>query len=128
MWASFDGLAVSLPGGTEVGLDSGGETTPLLAVCISPLAALNLLVKDEIAQPAQVLSFEGVLIRGAPAAAVSGGGRRVSGSVWLYFLTRCRYSSKVLLPCSRTILYVSAPNRMLALVVLTFPCRQAPGI
>ena len=57
---------------------------------ISPFAALSLLVKEEIAQPAQPVSFWGVPIRGALVPlVVEGGGRTESGSVVPYFRMRC---------------------------------------
>ena len=57
---------------------------------ISPFAALSLLVKEEIAQPAQPVSFWGVPIRGAfVPLVVEGGGRTESGSVAPYFRIRC---------------------------------------
>lgn len=76
--------------------------------CISPLAVATLLVKDEIAQPAQDVSFRGVPMRGTPplAALVLGGGRTESGNELPYFLTRCWKTSKVLLAWSRTSLHV----------------------
>ena len=65
---------------------------------ISPLAAAILLVKEEMAQPAQeAASFEGVPIRGvAPFVvdAAPAGGRAVSGSVEAYLRIRERNISR----------------------------------
>ena len=56
---------------------------------ISPFAAPILLVKEEIAQPAQPVSFCGVPIRGALAPfVVFCGGRTESGRVVPYFRIR----------------------------------------
>ena len=93
------GLAASAVGGTEEDLAlAGAATLPLGFDCISPLAVASLFVKDEIAQPAQEVSFWGVPIRGtAPLRApVLGGGNIVSGSVLAYFRIRCVYTSNVL--------------------------------
>ena len=56
--------------------------------CISPLAAFILLVNDEIAHPAQPVSFWGVLMRGGAPLVVVGGGRTESGRVLAYFRIR----------------------------------------
>lgn len=65
---------------------------------ISPFAAAILLVKEEIAHPAQELSL-GVPIRAASfgASGLVVGGITVSAMVLPCFLTRCRYRSSVLL-------------------------------
>ena len=86
------GLAASNVGGTEEDLElAGAARLPLGFDCISPLAVASLFVKDEIAQPAQDVSFWGVPIRGtAPLTAPAlCGGNTVSGSVLAYFRTRC---------------------------------------
>lgn len=93
------GLAASAVGGTEEDRAlAGAAGLPLGFDCISPLAVASLFVKDEIAQPAQEVSFWGVPIRGiAPLTAPElGGGNTVSGSVLAYFRTRCVYTSNVL--------------------------------
>jgi hypothetical protein len=58
---------------------------------MSPLAAANLLVNEEIAHPAHEVSFWGVPIRGALETEASeelGGGIAVSGSVRPYLRIR----------------------------------------
>ena len=90
--------------GTESGVaDDGrswvwleGTAAPLARGWISPLVAAILFVKEEIAQPVQVASLLGVLMRGAfnmvePAAATPGGAIAVSGRVWACLRTRARY-------------------------------------
>ena len=77
---------LELGGGTELALVSDDVTcgAPLEAVCISPLAAVSLLVKEEIAHPAHEFSVAGLLMRGAapPLVAVGpAGGSTVSGMV-----------------------------------------------
>ena len=59
---------------------------------ISPLVEAILLVKDDIAQPAQEVSFWGVPMRGiAPVTElVFGGGRILSGRVFPYLRIRLR--------------------------------------
>ena len=54
-----DGITRRSIGGTEDGREAttGGDRTPLPFVCISPRAVVNLLVKEEIAHPAQVESL-----------------------------------------------------------------------
>lgn len=98
------GLAASTVSGTEEDLVfAGAPRSPLGFGCISPLAVASLFVKDEIAQPAQEVSFCDVPICGtAPLTApVLGGGNNVSGSVLAYFRTRCVYTSNVLFAWSR---------------------------
>ena len=53
-----------------------------------PLAVPSLLVKDEMAQPAQEGSFCGVDMRGVTPLAVVGGGRTESGRVFAYLRIR----------------------------------------
>lgn len=103
---------VSVPGGTDEDLESGGVFTVGVAApfgegCISPLAPASLFVKDEIAHPAHEASFCGVPILGAPVGATSGGGRTLSGNVCPYRFTLCRYCSRHLLAWSRTIFSLS---------------------
>jgi hypothetical protein len=74
-------------GGTD---DARGAVSPLDPARISPLAALSLFVKDEIAHPAHEVSCAGVPIRGAPPAATEGEGRAVSGIDWVYLRIRAR--------------------------------------
>jgi hypothetical protein len=75
---------------------------------ISPLAAASLLVKDDMAQPAQEAASDCALpMRGAlepipVVVAVVGGGRTLSGIVAEYFLMRARKTSKVFAAESRT--------------------------
>ena len=72
---------------------------------ISPLAAVILLVNDEIAQPAQELSLSvGIGASGLPGAgsAAEGGGKTVSAIVLATLRTRWRYKSRVLFAWSRT--------------------------
>lgn len=70
------------------------DEVPLVVLvgCISPLAAVSLFVKDEIAHPAQDVSFW-VPIRVEPELVESiafGGGRAVSARVVPNFRTRWR--------------------------------------
>lgn len=77
---------------------------PLLADgSISPAAVCSLLVKDEIAQPAQdaVSLGLGVLMRGLASPVVGSGGNTESGMSAADLRTLCRYISIVLLACSR---------------------------
>lgn len=94
--------------GSVLGFGGADEDRGSRAVCeavglgfasISPLAVDILFVKEEIAQPAQDVSFCGVPILGVVpfVVAVFGRGRTVSGSVVPYFRIRLRYKSKVLL-------------------------------
>ena len=85
------GLLVSTCGATDAGLPSPGFDLEVLGFgCISPLAVASLFVNDEMAHPAQPVSFCGVPIRGiAPlAAAVVEGGRPDSGMVLAYLRMR----------------------------------------
>lgn len=82
----------------ELVFDEGGTeegrvvVSPLLPERISPLAALSLFVKDEMAQPAHPdVSFAGEDMRGAPVPAVrEGDGRTESGIDWVYLRIRVR--------------------------------------
>lgn len=93
-------------GGTDEGRCCCVEA-PLVPDWISPLAAVSLFVKEDIAQPAQDVSFAGVPMRGAlapPAAVREGGGSTVSGMDCACFLIRARYISTVFVAWSRIIL------------------------
>jgi hypothetical protein len=62
-------------GGTD---EERCAASPLLPDRMSPLAELSLLVKEEMAHPAQDVSFAGVPMRGAPPD-MAGDGSAVSG-------------------------------------------------
>lgn len=81
------GVSAAEVGGTE---DGRGVVSPVDPARISPLAALSLFVKDEMAHPAQDVSCACVPIRGAPPPATDGDERAVSGMVWVYLRMRAR--------------------------------------
>jgi hypothetical protein len=80
-----DLVVSAVEGGTD---DERGAALPLEPARISPLAALSLFVKDEMAQPAHDVSFAGVPIRGAPPPATDDEGIAVSGIDWAYLRIR----------------------------------------
>jgi len=77
--------------------DASDEEVPLGLVCMSPLAAVILLVNEEIAQPVQEaeslaeVPIRGVLLFGV----VLDGGNAVSGNVAAYLRMRDSRTSKV---------------------------------